>query len=184
MKRMNATAIRGENAFDAPTNGVIIYDTFALAAKAKAMLDRAAHRTGDIMRWSVTPWRADRLKVPREADAALAEAAEAQLIVLAVRQVQSLFSWLADWLERWARCRRVREAGLAVWDGENADIRSARATPELSQFARRHGLSLISDTTALLEGTSPMFASDLHKREVSLTPTHQHILERPVRDNY
>ena len=29
-----------------------------------------------------------------------------------------------------------------------------------------------------------MFASDLHEREVSLTPTLQHILEQPVRDNY
>jgi len=184
MERMSTTAIQTENAFETTTNAVIIYDTFAFAAKAKAMLDRAAHRTGDIMRWSVKPWRVDMLKVPLAADTALAEAAEAHLIVLAVRQVQSLFPWLANWLERWARCRRVREAGLAVWDGGNADTRSAQATPELSQFARRHGLGLISDTHALLEDTSPMFASDLHKREVSLTPTLQHILERPVRDNY
>jgi len=34
------------------------------------------------------------------------------------------------------------------------------------------------------EDTSPMFAGDLHKREVSLRPTLQPILERPVRDSY
>jgi len=35
-----------------------------------------------------------------------------------------------------------------------------------------------------MEATSSMFLSDLHEREVSLTPTLHHILERPVRDNY
>jgi hypothetical protein len=119
MERMSTTAIQTENAFETTTTAVIIYDTFAFAAKAKAMLDRAAHRAGDIMRWSVKPWRVDMLKVPPAADAALAEAAEAHLIMLAVRQVQSFFPWLADWLERWARCRRVREAGLAL-DGVDA----------------------------------------------------------------
>ena len=101
--------------------------------------------------------------------------------MLAVRQVQSL---LLDWLERWARCRQVQEAALAVWDSGSADTRSARATSELSQFAGRHGLSLIFDDHALLEDKSSMFASDLHEREVALTPTLQHILERPVRDNH
>lgn len=181
---MKATAIRDKNAFDAITNAVIIYDTVAFAGKAKAMLERAAHRTGEIMRWNVKPWRVDMLRLPPASEAALAEAAEAHLIVLAVRQVQSLLPWLVDWLERWATCRRVREAALAVWDGGNADTRSARATPELSQFVGRHGLSLIFADNALIEDTSPMFAGDLNKREVSLTPTLQHILERPVRDSY
>jgi hypothetical protein len=121
------------------------------------------------------------LELSPAAEAALAEAAEAHLIVLALRQVQSV---LVDWLERWATCRQVQEAALAVWDGGNADTRSARVTPELTQFAGRYGLSLIFDDNALVEDKSSMFASDLHEREVTLTPTLQHILERPVRDNY
>ena len=126
-------------------NAVIIYDRFDFAAKAKAMLERAAHGTGEATHWSVKPWRVDMLKLPPAAEAALAEAAEAHLIVLALRQVQSFFPWLADWLERWATCRQVQEAALAVWDSENADTRPVRATPELSQFAGRHGLSLLFD---------------------------------------
>jgi hypothetical protein len=178
---MSATPIRENHAFEATMNAVIIYDRFDFAAKVKAMLERAAHGTGEATHWSVKPWRVDMLKLPPAAEAALAEAAEAHLIVLALRQVQSL---LVDWLERWATCRQVQEAALAVWDGGNANTRSARATPELSQFAGRHGLSLIFDDNALVEDESSMLASDLHEREVTLTPTLQHILERPVRDNY
>jgi len=183
MKRMNATAIREENAFDATMNEVIIYDKFDLAAKVNVMLEGAAHRMGETTRWRVKPWRVEMLKLPPAAEAALAEAVEAHLIMLAVRQIQSLLPWLVDWLERWATCRQVQEAALAVWDGENAATRSARAAPELSQFAGRHGLSLIFDDNALVEGKSSMFASDLHKREVSSTPTLQHILEQPARDD-
>ena len=181
---MSATTIRDDNAFEATMNAVIIYDRFDFAAKAKAMLERAAHGTGEAAHWSVKPWRVDMLKLPPAAEAALAEAAEAHLIVLALRQVQSFFPWLADWLERWATCRQVQEAALAVWDSENADTRPVRATPELSQFAGRHGLSLLFDDSAPVEDESSMFASDLHEREVTFTPTLQHILEQPVRDYY
>ena len=162
-------------------NAVIIYDRFDLAAKTKGMLERAAHGTGEATHWSVKPWRVDMLELPPAAEAALAEAAEAHLIVLALRQVQSV---LVDWLERWATCRQVQEAALAVWDSENADTRPVRATPELSQFAGRHGLSLLFDDSAPVKDESSMFASDLHEREVTFTPTLQHILEQPVRDYY
>jgi hypothetical protein len=180
MKRMNATAIREENVVEGTMNAVIIYDEFDYAAKAKAMLERAAHRTDETTHWGVRLWRVDVLKLPPAAEAALAEATEAHLIVLAVRQVQFL---LMDWLERWAACRQVQEAALALWDAGNADTRSARAAPELLQFAGHHGLSLIFDDNAMAEDNSSMDASSLHKREVSLPPTFQHILEEPVRDH-
>jgi hypothetical protein len=181
---MNATSIRDESVFDATMNAVIIYERFDFATKANAMLERAAYRTEDTTHWSIKPWRVDMLKLPPAAEAALAEAAEAHLIVLAVCQVQSLPSWLLDWLERWATRRQVQEAALAVWDGENADPPLTRATRELSQFAGRHGLSLLFDENAPVADKSSMSTSDLHEREVSLTPTLQQILEQPVRDYY
>jgi lysyl-tRNA synthetase class I len=100
---MNATAIRDENVFDATMTAMIIYDKCDSAAKAKEMLERVAHRTDERTHWSVMPWRADMLKLSPTAEVALAEAAEAHLILLAVRQVQSLLPWLVDWLERWAK---------------------------------------------------------------------------------
>ena len=181
---MSATAIREENVFEATMNAVIIYDEFDYATKAKATLERAAHRTDETTHWGVRLWRVDVLKLPPAAEAALTEAVEAHLIMLAVRQVQSLLPWLMDWLERWVTRRQIQEAALAVWGGGSADTRLARASPELSQFAGHHDLSLIFDDNALVEDKSSMYASDLHKREVALTPTLQHILEQPVLDDY
>jgi len=175
--------MRDGKAFDATMNAVIIYDKFDFAAKANAILERAAQRTGESAHWRVKPWRADILKLPPAAEEALAEAAEAHLILLAMRQVQSLLPWLLGWLERWALCRQVHEAALAVWGGGTADAGSVRAIPELSQFAGRHGLSLIFDDNALVEARSLRLASDLRQRDVSLTRTLQHILEWPVRED-
>jgi hypothetical protein len=183
MKRMSATAIREENVFEATMNAVIIYDEFDFATKANATLERAAHRTDETTHWGVRLWRVDVLKLPPAAEAALAEAVEAHLIMLAVRQVQSLLPWLMDWLERWATRRQIQEAALAVWGGGSADTRLARASPELSQFAGHHGLSLIYDDNAMVENKSSMVPSDLQKQEVSLTPTLQNVLDLPMLNN-
>jgi hypothetical protein len=176
---MSATPIRDENAFDAPVNAVIIYDKFDFAANANAMLEHAAHRTDEPMHWSVKPWRVDMLELPPAAEAALVEAADAHLIVLAVREVQSLLPWLMDWLERWAARRRIQEAALAVWVGGCAGTRLAQVTLKLSQFAGHHGLSLIFNDNTLFEDKSSMVASDLQQHEVSLTPMLEHIPELP-----
>ena len=181
---MSATAIREENVFEATMNAVIIYDEFDYATKAKATLERAANRTDKTTHWGIRLWRVDVLKLPPAAEAALAEAVEAHLIVLAARQGQSLFPWLADWLERWARCRQVQEAALAVWDGGNADTRSAQAAPELSQFAVRSGVSLLIDENALVEDPSTMSANNPHERDIPLPPTLHHIMEQPERETY
>lgn len=176
---MSATAMQEGNANDAMLNAVIIYDTLDLAVMAKVMLERG--RADEPTHWNVKPWRVDMLKLPPAADVALAEAAEARLMLLAVLQVQSFLPWLLDWLEQWAACRQVKETGLAVWDGGTFAHARPERHPELSQFARRHGLTWIFGDHALVEDKSSMDASDLHEREVLLTPTLPHILEQSER---
>jgi len=73
MKCMSATTIRDDKFLDATMNAVIFYDKFDFAAKAKAILERAAHRTDETTHWSVKPWRVDMLKLPPAAEAALAK---------------------------------------------------------------------------------------------------------------
>jgi hypothetical protein len=53
----------------------------------------------------------------------------------------------------------------------------------LSQFALRHGLSIVFDDNALVGNKSSLVPSDPQKQEVSLIPTLQHIPEQPVRDD-
>ena len=164
---MNVMAKRDKRTLDKTVNAVIIYDTFDFATKAKATLERAAHRTRESLHWNLTPWRVDMLKLPPAVEESLADAAAAHLFVLPVRQLRSL---LEDWLERWATCRQVQEATLAVWDGGNTDTLSAQVTSKLSHFVGHHGVSLLFDDHALVGDKSSMFASVLHKREVSMNP--------------
>jgi hypothetical protein len=172
--------MRGENVFEATMNAVIIYDDFAFAAKAWAILKKAAHRADEGTQWNVKPWRLDMLNFPPAADAALAEATGAHLIVFALRAAGFVPAWLVDWLEKWSARREVPEAALAVWEGGSAEALPARATGELSRFADRHHLRFIFDDGKPVADESAMCALDLHGREVALTPTLQCILNEPV----
>ena len=137
-------------------NAVVVYDTFDSAVKARRVLER--DWAGEPTYWNVKPWRVDMLKIPPAAEVALTEAADAHLMLIAVPRFETFLPWLVDWLERWATCRKVKEAGLAVWDCRTL----AHARPELSQFAERHGMSLICDAAPLVEDKSSMVAQDLH----------------------
>ena len=165
-------------------NAVIIYDEFDLAANSHGVLRKAANRADDASLWSIKPWRLDMLIRPPTAHAALKDAAEAHLIVLAVRSQADLSPRLLDWLEKWALCRQVEDAALAVFDGGNGETFSASASPTLLQFAERHGLSFIFGGVRPRDGESERFLGELHEREVAQTPTMAHILEQSRHDYY
>lgn len=164
-------------------NAIILYDTPAAAANVNALLRHAADNVDEFNHWSVKPWRLDMLIQPQSADEALKDAAEAHLMVLALRRQADLPPWLTDWLEQWARRRQVTEAALAVFDdcGSGSTL-AVRPAPELSGFARRHSLSFILDATESAEAKSAACMRDLHEREVTITRTLHHILDEPVTD--
>jgi hypothetical protein len=124
---------------------LIIYDNFAFAAKANTMLQQAADQADTTIRWNIRPWRVDSLNMARNADEALMDAADAHLIIFAGHRAQSVPSWLLDWLERWVACRQIKDAAFAVIGGRNGETLSMPASLELSRFAKRHGLSFITD---------------------------------------
>jgi hypothetical protein len=174
------TSAPGGDTCDAILNAVIIYDKCDFAANANAMLEGAAHWTDETMHWSVKPWRVDVLELAPAAEAALADAVEAHLIVLAMREVGSFLPRLMEWLEGWVTRRQIQEAALAIWGG--AHNPRDQATLELTQFAGQHGLSLIFDNSAPVEDKSSMVAINQQKQQVLLTPTPRDFLERPGRD--
>lgn len=136
-------------------NAVIIYDRFEFAVKAGAMLRRVGQQTGETVHWVVMPWRLDILEMPAAAEQALTEAAGAHLILLAIRQAQTLGAWLLDWLERWARRRQVQAAALAMWVGGTGNTVFGGTTPELSTFAERHGLILVRSDDGIARPREP-----------------------------
>lgn len=122
---------------------VILYDDRDLAMKALARLKNAAHPLEGAVQWNVRPWRLDLLQYEALADAALAELAAAALVVVAADPKQPFPGWLANWLDRWAGCRQVQDAAVAVFGAGSGNMPGMEAAPGLAQIAERHGLEFI-----------------------------------------
>jgi len=179
---MSATTIRDDGVRDASLNAVILYDDSAIAAKANAMLETAAIRADEATLWSVKPWRFDLLRVPAGAEAALKDANEAHLMVLAVRSQAALPGRVVNWLEAWAGRRQVADAALAVIDGEGGETVPATPEAELRHLARRHGLCFILGEASRAQTESAELWTDPHEREAAKTGTMAEILERASPD--
>ena len=165
-------------------NAMILYEESDCAKQASALLERASDRADAATRWNVRPWRLTMLHWPPLAQQALKDAAEAHLIVLAVRRMAESPPWLLNWLEVWAARREVPEAALAVFDGGNGDQLSASATPELSAFAQRHGLSFIFGDVAPSDEEPALLVPSLREREEAGTGPLLASWEPPPSDHY
>lgn len=130
-------------------NALVIYVDLSSFARANNALRHSAQNTDFSAHWNIKPWRTDMLKFPPTAEDALTEAMDAHLLVFAGRSAPSLPFWLQDWLERWAKYRRVEDAGLAVIGAGNPG--SVPSQSYLSEFAERHGLSVIFDDRGVIE---------------------------------
>jgi hypothetical protein len=160
-------------------HAVLIYDRLDFAARAKVLLERVAQQTGGADSWKVQPWRVDILKLPPVAEDALAEAMAANVILLALHQIQSPSPWLVDWLERWAANRQFQDAALAIWDCGNTETRSVRAIPVLLELAKRHGLNLVFDDNIMGDNESPADAKP-GKRLKTITARSTTALPQPL----
>ena len=139
---------------DTGMKALIFYDDLECALDTKGILHHASYHAGATVQWTIRPWRLNMLQFSPTAEEALKDAADAHLILFAVRHSPSLPSWLMDWLDRWAALRQTPDAALAViCDGANiASV--AQATVEVSRFARRYGLTVIRDDTGKTDAKS------------------------------
>jgi len=167
---------------EASLNAVVIYDDSAIAAKANAMIETAAIRADEASVWSVKPWRLDLLRVPAGAEAALKDAEEAHLMVLAVRDQAALPDRVVNWLEAWAGRRQVADAAVAVIDGGGIEMAPTTAKAKLSDLARRHGISFIFGEVNRAEAESAELWADLRKREAAKTGMMAEILGQAFPD--
>lgn len=163
---------------------LIIYDNFAFAARANAILQQASDRADATIQWNIKPWRVDSLSMGRNADEALLDAADSHLIVFAGQRAQSVPSWLLDWLERWAARRQIQDAAFAVIGGSNGQMLSMPATPELSRFAKRHGLSFITGEAGIVNDEHEYQAQSELKNELSPSRAQLGFIDRPVGPGY
>ena len=152
---------------DSDMKAVVIYDSVAFAAQANTTLQRAGHRVDVNVRWSITPWRLNALKDHATAAEVLREAADAHLIVLACQSSESLPFWLREWLRRWANIRQIPDAALAVIGNSNGGL-SRPMSPELSRFAREHGLTFFIDEGPAAKDAVKLFIRRSRERKLSV----------------
>src|ERR1700677_3691890 len=154
---------------DSTMKALIIYDDFASVMKANSSLQSSAAYPNVNVQWSIRPWRVDMLKFPPTAEEALMDAIDAHLIVFAGRSAHSFPVWLQDWLEHWVKCRQIEGAALAVIGAGNSET-PLSPQPDLTQFARRHGLTVIFDDRGALNNGSPHIAESLHQPQTVKPP--------------
>jgi hypothetical protein len=166
---MNAIAIRDESLFGMTLKATVIYDDFDFATRTAGLLERVASRLREAMKWDVKPWRLDVLKQSALAEAAMAEASDADLIVFALSKTHSPPAELTVWLEQWEAHRQIQDPAVMVLSrGEGA-----AATPlwhELKQFAGRHGLAFLSSHDVRENGDSMQFVRQLWQRRNPAAP--------------
>ena len=166
---MNAIAIQNERLFEMTLKATVIYDDFDFATRAAALLERVAVRVHEVIKWDVKPWRLDVLKEASLAGAAREEAADADLLVFALSQTQSLTPELTVWLEDWGAGRQIRDTAIMILSPRER----AAATPlwhELNRFAGRQGLAFLSSHEVRENGDSMKFVHQLWQRRQPAAP--------------
>lgn len=137
---MNAVATE-EVFLQATLRAAIIYDDFEVAAYAAVLLERAALRADEAIRCDVQPWRLEALQQRACAAEAVAETANADVIILALnRQPKSMEPFL-DWLGEWAARRQVEDAAVLLFC--MSDQVAGPLGTELERFARWRGLTFL-----------------------------------------
>jgi hypothetical protein len=139
---MNAVSATNENLFAATLKSVMVYDDFNFAAHAAAMLEWVAGQADQNLKWDVKPWRLDLLRQLSLTELAEAEAADADLVVLALTEPQSPSDDLLNWLEHWAARREIEDAAVMLL----YPVRDAAPAPlaeRLQQFAGARGLTFM-----------------------------------------
>src|SRR5688572_21990179 len=92
---------------------LLIYDDFEFVANATTLLDLMSppsdRAEAKDVGWNVKSYRLAALNQKPSADSALMEALDADLVVLAIRNTETLPAWMTDWLESWATRRKFED---------------------------------------------------------------------------
>ncbi|MCS7089826.1 MAG: hypothetical protein RMN51_01060 [Verrucomicrobiota bacterium] len=161
----------------------LLYDDAAWASMAKVLLEQVVQQCEE-SGVSVIPWRADLLSPTGFADAALAEALDAPLMVIALARTGFLPMKLLDWLEVWAGCRTVPDAAMGLITSSNLRVSAPLIRSELEALAHRHGISwlgaLEADAEGEIKSESEALTEGLQVREQVVTPVLRNIMSGPA----
>ena len=166
---MNAILTRERQLIEMTLKAALIYDDFDFAARTTALLERVARRTDEAMQWDVKPWRLDVLKTTSLADAALAETADADLMVVALCRTHVSPDELMEWLEQWASRRQISDAAMMVLCPEET-AGPLSLWDQLREFAEWHGLPFLGWRNLPDDEDSMEFVRRMWRRKQPVAP--------------
>lgn len=110
-------------------NVMIVYDDFAAGLRAMDVLTRLSEHHAHDMLFHYNLWQAEDIDRPGADGEAIAEAEEADMILLSLSDCGSLTDNLREWLHQRANHRRERDGAIALMAGANT-----RPTPGLVEL--------------------------------------------------
>jgi len=138
--------VEGKSDFDV----VIAYEDYATGAHAKQTYDHLLHTFGGHCRMGHTMWCFDALRIGELRQSAAEEAAQANLILIAVWNRSDLPATVKFWIEQWLEHKTARLGALAALI-ENDPAGSAGSTSAMCSYLRqvcwRGHLDFFSTTT-------------------------------------
>jgi hypothetical protein len=108
---------RIESTSTPPFEVVLTYQDFHCGLRAKEFFNRLVRDHGSLFRFLCHLWRFDFLSAPELSGQAIAEAVNADMIVIAARAQAELPALAKAWIERWRREPRTSGALVALLDG-------------------------------------------------------------------
>ena len=118
---------RIESTSTPPFEVVLTYQDFHCGIRAKEFFDRLVRDHGSFFRFLCHLWRFDFLSAPELSSQAIAEAVNADMIVIAARAQAELPALAKAWIERWRREPRTPGALVALLDGVGLSSSSVSA---------------------------------------------------------
>lgn len=122
---------------------VVLYGELESAMKAKVLLGRATQHAGWTGETEILFWRFDVMARAQVAREALYRAADADIILLVAREIDSPPDWMLEWLEIWAISRRIQDAILVAWCLEHGASGSHKGAGLLRDLAGRYRLEFL-----------------------------------------
>ncbi|MGA2747839.1 MAG: hypothetical protein ABSG59_03605 [Verrucomicrobiota bacterium] len=128
----------------AAANMFLAYDTAETGRSALALLDHVAADLKRAVALHASLWRFDLMTLSESAPQAAADAADADVMLVAFGANDPVPATLFQWLVNWAEHRQIKDAALGVLPTGAATRQTGVATiASLRRLAQRHGLGFI-----------------------------------------
>ena len=157
---------------------VVVFEDAATRGQAVEVCDHFVQRFWMDCELAVSWWSWDMLEQPALAQEAIQKAAEADLLIFAVRTERDFPKPLQEWVETWLAMRGERDGALMSLFGKEAEAGEALAEKHgyLRQVAHRGGMDYLTETPQNLSFSIPDSLDWYAARAESVTSVLDEIL--------